>query len=106
MGLFEDLGERVERFKQQATDASKESADYECLACGEPVYTDQGECPNCGSEDVAAREPVDEASDGAAPEPEEPSADGSVGDPDAEPADDATTEPADGTETSSADETE
>ena len=55
MGLFEDLGERVERFKQQAVDASKEQAGYVCLECGEPVYTDQEECPHCGSEEVAER---------------------------------------------------
>ena len=55
MGLFEDLGERVERFKQQAVDASRAQAEYECRACGEPVYTDQERCPECGSEDLLER---------------------------------------------------
>lgn len=66
MGLFEDLGERVERFKQQAADASREQADYVCRSCEEPVYTSQEECPHCGSEDVVAVEPDSEAETDAA----------------------------------------
>lgn len=61
VGLFEDLGERVERFKQQAVDASRAQAEYECRACGEPVYTDTERCPECGSEDIVERVPESEA---------------------------------------------
>lgn len=55
MGLFRDLGERVERFKRQAEDASRAQAEFGCADCGEPIYTDRETCPHCGSEAVVAR---------------------------------------------------
>lgn len=59
MGLFRDLGERVERFKRQAEDASRDQAEFGCADCGEPIYTDRETCPHCGSETVVAR--IDES---------------------------------------------
>lgn len=60
MGLFENLGRKVEAFKQQAEEASKETATRECADCGELVYTDREDCPECGSERVLRRETGDD----------------------------------------------
>jgi len=64
MGLFENLGRKVESFKQQAEEAaeettsdeatSEEDALGECADCGEPVAVDRSECPSCGGDVVAA----------------------------------------------------
>lgn len=51
MGLFRDLGERVEKFKQQA-EAAADSAAYACADCGAEFATDYEECPECESEAV------------------------------------------------------
>ena len=56
MGLFENLGKKVERFKQQAESAASEEASHVCGDCGEALYTDQDQCPHCGSENVVERE--------------------------------------------------
>lgn len=50
MGLFEDLGRRVEEFKQEAEEASRATAVAECADCGELLYSDRENCPECGSE--------------------------------------------------------
>ena len=55
MGIFREVGKRVERFKQQAAEASRDEAEYECLDCDELIFTELEECPHCGSEAVAAR---------------------------------------------------
>jgi|AntDeeMetageno51_2_1112566.scaffolds.fasta_scaffold19705_2 rRNA maturation endonuclease Nob1 len=47
MGLFNELGRKVEEFKQTAT-ASAESDDYLCAACDERLESDHEECPACG----------------------------------------------------------
>jgi uncharacterized OB-fold protein len=60
MGLFENLGKKVERFKQQATDAASEEANHVCGDCGELIYADREQCPNCGSEDIRERTASDE----------------------------------------------
>lgn len=56
MGLFEKLGRSVESFRQQAADASEETASRRCVDCGEPVYTDRSDCPDCGGETVAVND--------------------------------------------------
>lgn len=52
MGLFNDLGRRVERFKQSAVEAAEAEADYECRACEARFHTDREECSECGSPEV------------------------------------------------------
>lgn len=52
MGLFEKAGRRFERFKQEATDAAKDQAEFECEACGERLFTAHDTCPECGAEAV------------------------------------------------------
>ncbi len=61
MGLFEKLGREVESFKQQAEDASEAAASHRCVDCGEPVYTDRSDCPECGGETVAEDSDADES---------------------------------------------
>lgn len=60
MGLFERAGKNFERFKQQAANAAKEEASHGCENCGELLYTDHEQCPECGSEQVVERERGDE----------------------------------------------
>ncbi len=55
MSLFEDVGRRVERFKQQVTSAADDEADRECEDCGTLVYTDRSTCPECGGERLELR---------------------------------------------------
>jgi uncharacterized OB-fold protein len=62
MGLFERLGRGVETFKQQAEDASETSADRQCVDCGEAVYVDRADCPECGGETVAVDPETGESS--------------------------------------------
>jgi len=52
MGLFENFGRKVEEFKQQAESASRDTAERECADCGELLYSDRAECPECGSENL------------------------------------------------------
>jgi rRNA maturation endonuclease Nob1 len=61
MGLFEKLGRGVESFKQQAEDASEETASRQCIDCGEAVYAERTECPECGGETVAVTDETDES---------------------------------------------
>jgi len=65
MGLFENLGRKVEKLKQEAQDASRERASAECADCGELVYTDREDCPECGNDSLVAREPADEGDERA-----------------------------------------
>lgn len=55
MGLFRDAGKRLERFKRTVEDVAKDEAEYECDECGELVYTDRDDCPECGAAAVVAR---------------------------------------------------
>lgn len=55
MGLFRNLGRKVERFKQQAEDASRGEAEYECGDCGKPIHAERERCPHCGNEPVLER---------------------------------------------------
>jgi len=52
MGLFNKLGQQVEQFKQNATEAAEESADYQCRACDTRFHTEYDECPECGAREV------------------------------------------------------
>ncbi|WP_440764438.1 hypothetical protein [Natronorubrum sp. DTA7] len=52
MGMFERLGETVERFKQEAVSARDESADYRCRNCGTEIYSEQERCPECDSTEI------------------------------------------------------
>ncbi|SDJ60084.1 FmdB family zinc ribbon protein [Natronorubrum texcoconense] len=52
MGMFERLGEKVERFKQEAVSARDESADYRCRNCGSEIFSEQEQCPECGSSEI------------------------------------------------------
>ncbi|AXR76525.1 PhlB family protein [Natrarchaeobaculum sulfurireducens] len=63
MGFFESLGRKVGEFTHEAKQAADEGASYVCTDCGERFYTDQGDCPACGSDAVVEREPPDTASE-------------------------------------------
>ncbi len=77
MGLFNEVGRHVERFRQTAKETAAESAAYECGACGERFHTDHDECPECGAtavESVAEESGGDESS-GDESATDEPAAD-------------------------------
>ena len=48
MGFFENLGRKVEEFKQTAAETAAEEASYGCQSCGERFYTEHDDCPECG----------------------------------------------------------
>lgn len=52
MGLFEDLGRKVERFKQDATDTAEEPT-HRCIECEQEFFTDYELCPDCEGAVVA-----------------------------------------------------
>jgi uncharacterized protein with PIN domain len=52
MGLFENLGRKVEQFKQDATD-SAEAPTHRCLECEQEFFTDYELCPECEGAVVA-----------------------------------------------------
>ncbi|SFC34352.1 hypothetical protein SAMN05444422_107104 [Halobiforma haloterrestris] len=72
MSLFESLGEKVERFKQEAEAARDEAtgsgdegesesesmreadsdSEYRCLECDAEFRDEREACPNCGAEAV------------------------------------------------------
>ena len=52
MGMFERLGESVEKFKQEAVAARDERVECRCRACGDESYTEHDSCPACGSTDL------------------------------------------------------
>ncbi|MEF8824945.1 MAG: hypothetical protein V5A34_02300 [Halapricum sp.] len=52
MGLFENLGRKVEKFKQDATDSAAEPS-HACTDCGEEFFTDYEQCPDCEGPVVA-----------------------------------------------------
>jgi uncharacterized Zn finger protein (UPF0148 family) len=53
MSLFEDVGRKVEEFKQQAQNAADDPS-HGCRNCKTALYSDYGTCPNCGSDEVVA----------------------------------------------------
>ncbi|WP_440771642.1 FmdB family zinc ribbon protein [Natronorubrum sp. DTA28] len=52
MSMFERLGEKVERFKQEAVSARDDSVNYRCRNCDEGFHSEQQTCPECGSTEV------------------------------------------------------
>lgn len=86
MGFFRDVGERVERFKQQVEDVAKDEAEYECLECGSAVYAEREECPECGAAAVAEREPSSDTDpdDGVDSGPGDPPVEDTSADPEAD----------------------
>lgn len=53
MGLFRDLGQRVEKLKRASEAVTSEEATHECRDCGERFSADRETCSECGSSDVA-----------------------------------------------------
>ena len=53
MGLFRDLGKKVEEFKQASDAATSGEATHECRDCGERFFAARETCSECGSGDVA-----------------------------------------------------
>ncbi|ADB61413.1 conserved hypothetical protein [Haloterrigena turkmenica DSM 5511] len=52
MSMFERLGEKVERFKQEAVAAREDSAAYRCRDCETRFHSERETCPECGSGEV------------------------------------------------------
>jgi len=63
MGLFEDIGRKVETFKQQAESHSHEQARAKCSECETLVYTDREDCPECGHQPLLVRKSENEGDD-------------------------------------------
>ena len=84
MGMFERLGEKVERFKQEAVAARDDSAEFRCRDCGTEFYSERESCPECGSTAIERvnRESAAESEANAEPEPTDEKTE-----PNAEPAD-------------------
>lgn len=55
MSLFRKIGQNVERFKQAADEAAKET--YVCRDCDAELHAEYTKCPECGGHDI---ERVDE----------------------------------------------
>ncbi|WP_195837611.1 MULTISPECIES: hypothetical protein [unclassified Halorhabdus] len=55
MGLFENLGRKVESFKQGAADNASEPT-HRCGDCESEFFTDYETCPDCGSDAVDSTE--------------------------------------------------
>jgi len=51
MGLFENLGRKVESFRQDASDSAREPT-HRCAECDSEFFTDYETCPDCGSAEV------------------------------------------------------
>lgn len=96
MGLFEEAGRRFEQFKQKATAAAEEEAEYECYACGNRFYAAGDVCPECGSEAVAPAEDSED-SDGVELDDPDDSTDVELDDPGAADSTDRTDDAADTT---------
>ncbi|ELY52649.1 MULTISPECIES: FmdB family zinc ribbon protein [Natronorubrum] len=52
MSMFERLGKKVERLKQEAEAGRADSVEYRCRACGERFHREQETCPDCGSREI------------------------------------------------------
>ena len=55
MGIFDELGRRVEQFKQEASAVAESGDEYQCRECESRFHVAYEECPECGAEDVVAR---------------------------------------------------
>ncbi|ODR81097.1 hypothetical protein BG842_01980 [Haladaptatus sp. W1] len=56
MGLFKNIGRKVEEFKQTSEAVAAEEASYECTDCGKRLYTSHDVCPECGGTVVPVAE--------------------------------------------------
>ena len=65
MGFFEDLGRKVEEFKQTAEETAAEEATYVCESCGERFFNEHEACPACGAEAIVERGPPSSDGDGS-----------------------------------------
>ncbi|WP_128905132.1 hypothetical protein [Halorubrum amylolyticum] len=54
MGLFTELGRRVEEFKQTAKSEVESAETFRCPACGEEFDGPRERCPECGEEMAGA----------------------------------------------------
>ncbi|WP_348611030.1 hypothetical protein [Halobaculum rarum] len=54
MGLFNELGRRVEEFKQTAENAADGNEMSQCPACDERFDSTHEECPECGEQPVGS----------------------------------------------------
>lgn len=52
MGLFRDLGKKVEEFKQNIEREKAAEVEMVCSACGEQYFTTQDVCSECGSSEL------------------------------------------------------
>jgi rRNA maturation endonuclease Nob1 len=48
MGLFRNIGRKVEEFKRTSESVAAEEARYKCSDCGKRLYTSHDACPECG----------------------------------------------------------
>jgi uncharacterized Zn finger protein (UPF0148 family) len=53
MSLFENVGRKVEKFKQQAQNAADDPT-HGCKDCKTALYSNYKTCPKCGSDQVLA----------------------------------------------------
>jgi hypothetical protein len=83
VGLFEDIGRKVETFKQQAESHSQERARAKCPECETLVYTDREDCPECGHESLLVRKSATEEGDEDTAETDSTDGDEAVADGDA-----------------------
>jgi rRNA maturation endonuclease Nob1 len=52
MGFFNQLGRKVEGFKQDVETAKADEATHRCTDCGELFYSDHDACSECGGDVV------------------------------------------------------
>lgn len=71
MGLFKNLGRKVEEFKKTSESIAAEEAKYECENCGKRFYVDKSDCPECGGTVVS----LDDESESTSAEEEQPKED-------------------------------
>ncbi|NHN46583.1 hypothetical protein G9464_03090 [Halostella sp. JP-L12] len=57
MGLFERVGRQVEQFRQTAKETAAENARYQCRECGARFNAHEGQCPECGADEVTTAQP-------------------------------------------------
>lgn len=54
MGIFNELGRKVEEFKQTAENAANENETSKCPACDEQFDSTHEQCPECGEQMVGS----------------------------------------------------
>lgn len=51
MGFFENLGRKVESFRQDASDSARDPT-HRCTDCESEFFTEYETCPDCGSDAI------------------------------------------------------